>query len=96
MSSDLDAEHALVAETHEGDKEQAEEDEERGTSGKPFLSLGLFWATTITLRIVSTNFDKGQGKLLPLIDGSNTRQLWSQLRDLKIMTRKTHVLVMAL
>jgi len=31
LSSDLDAEHALVAETHEGDKEQAEEDEERGT-----------------------------------------------------------------
>ena len=26
LSSDLDAEHALVAETHEGDKEQAEED----------------------------------------------------------------------
>ena len=79
-SSDLDAEHAFIAETHEGDKEQAEEDEERGTSGKQFPSLGLFW-TTIRLRIVSTNFDKGQGKLLPLIDGSNTRQLWSQLRD---------------
>ena len=95
MSSDLDAEHALVAETHEGDKEQAEEDEERGTSGKPFLYLGLFWAT-IRLRIVSTNFDKEQGKLMPLIDGSNTRQLWPQVRDLKIMTRETHFLVIAL
>ena len=60
LSLDLDAEHALIAETHEGDKEQAEEDEERGTSGKQFLSLRLFW-TTIRLRIVSTNFDKDKG-----------------------------------
>ena len=50
LSSDLDAEHALVAETHEGDKEQAEEDEERGTSGKQYLLLELFWTTAMRLR----------------------------------------------